>query len=158
LDKTYHNTGAGNPNFIYVLLADDDADDRMIFEDAVKELQMNIVFQSVKNGQELMEFLFEEGIILPHIIFLDLNMPLKNGMKCLEEIRNTSAFSDIFITLYSTTARQSDIDEGYAKGSNLFIIKPSSFSVLKKILTEVFTLERGSYFPNPEREKFVFRQ
>jgi CheY-like chemotaxis protein len=158
LDKTYHPTGTGNPDFLYVLLADDDADDRMIFEDAVKELQMNIVFQAVKNGQELMDFLFEEGIILPHLLFLDLNMPLKGGMKCLEEIRNNPAFNDIFIALYSTTARQSDIDEGYAKGSNLFIIKPSSFLALKKILTEIFTLDKSSLFSNPVKEKFVFKQ
>jgi CheY-like chemotaxis protein len=142
-------------DFLYVLLADDDADDRMFFEEAITEINLQVDARFVKDGQELMNYLLGSGIILPQILFLDLNMPFKNGFQCLEEIRTMKAFQDIFIIIYSTTARPSDIDTGFNKGANLFIQKPNSFSELKNVLRHIFTSEHLDFFP--PREKFVFQ-
>ena len=130
----------GLGDFLYVLLADDDADDRMFFEDAVNELGLKVDFRTVKDGAELMNYLMGSGIILPQILFLDLNMPFKNGFQCLEEIRSMKAFENMCIIIYSTTARPADIEAGYKKGANLFIQKPNSFSDLKDMLLKVFTM------------------
>ncbi len=131
----------GLNNYLYVLLADDDADDRMFFEDAVSDLQLPVDFRTVKDGAELIDYLYGFGIILPQILFLDLNMPFKNGFQCLDEIRSLKAFKDICIIIYSTTARPSDIQTSYTKGANLFIQKPNSFSELKMILHKIFTMD-----------------
>jgi|SRR5688572_6624941 len=130
----------GLDDFLYVLLADDDADDRMFFEDAVNELGLKIDFRTVKDGAELMNYLMGSGIILPQILFLDLNMPFKNGFQCLEEIRGMKAFENMCIIIYSTTARPADIESAYKKGANQFIQKPNSFSDLKNMLLKVFTM------------------
>lgn len=139
---------------LYILMADDDADDRMFFEEALNELKLLVDFRTVKDGLELMNYLMGSGIILPQVIFLDLNMPLKNGFQCLSEIRNLKAFQDIFIIIYSTTARPSDVELAFKKGASLFINKPSSYDELKKILLKIFT--KGMLQLNPSREKFLF--
>jgi len=145
----------GPDEFLYVLLADDDADDRMLFEDAVTELDLNIDFRTVKDGAELMNYLQGSGIILPQLLFLDLNMPFKNGFQCLEEIRDLKAFNDMCIIIYSTTARPSDIEQGYAKGANLFLQKPNSFTELKDTLHKIFSSD--IYNVCSDKEQFVFK-
>jgi CheY-like chemotaxis protein len=140
----------------FVLLADDDADDRMFFEEAIEEIEININLTTVKDGQELMDFLNHSTFLLPEILFLDLNMPFKNGLQCLREIRAEERYIDICIVLYSTTARQADIDECYDLGANLFINKPNSFADLKKLLMKVFTMDLKECHKDG-KEAFVFR-
>ncbi len=142
-------------DFLYVLLADDDADDRMFFEDAVNELELKVDFRTVKDGAGLMDYLLGSGIILPQILFLDLNMPFKNGFQCLDEIRCMKAFQNICIIIYSTTARPLDIETGYAKGANMFIQKPNSFPELKNMLNKVFTMNILDLCPN--QGKILFK-
>jgi CheY-like chemotaxis protein len=144
----------GRSEFLYVLLADDDADDRMFFEDAIREINLPVDLNIVKDGAELMRYLLGSGIILPQVLFLDLNMPFRNGFQCLDEIRDIKAFNDIFVIIYSTTARTSDINTAYEKGANLFIQKPNSFSKLKDVLRLIFTCENLDF--NPPKDKFVF--
>src|SRR5688500_6013460 len=145
----------GLHDLLYVLLADDDADDRMFFEDAIRELRLNLDFRTVKDGLELMDYMLGSGIILPQILFLDLNMPFKNGFQCLKEIRALKAFEDMFIVIYSTTARPTDIDVAFERGASLFIQKPNSYSELKLIMQKVF--ETNFLEIKPDRERFEFR-
>lgn len=145
----------GFHDLLYILLADDDADDRMIFEDAILELRLNLDFRTVNDGMELMDYMLGSGIILPQILFLDLNMPFKNGFQCLQEIRSIKAFEDMFIILYSTTARPSDIDLAFEKGASMFIQKPNSYSDLKQILLKLFTTD--VLVLRPSKEEFIFK-
>ena len=78
-------------DFILITLADDDEDDRMFFTDAFDELKINTVVNTVNDGVALMNFLNDPESILPNIIFLDLNMPLKSGIECLKEIKNDNS-------------------------------------------------------------------
>ena len=74
-------------DYIHIILADDDEDDRMFFSDAFEELKINTKVQTCNDGVELMKYLNNEDSILPHVLFLDLNMPMKNGIECLDEIK-----------------------------------------------------------------------
>ena len=75
-----------------ILLADDDESDRLLFKDAFKELKLKLGIHMVKNGVQLMDYLIKNEDDLPHLIFLDLNMPRKNGLECLTEIRNNPKY------------------------------------------------------------------
>ena len=90
-------------DFTLITLADDDEDDRLLFTDAFDELKINTVVNTFNNGQLLMDHLNNPESVLPHIIFLDLNMPIKNGMECLAEIKQNDRFKDIAIAIYSTS-------------------------------------------------------
>jgi CheY-like chemotaxis protein len=73
----------------YILLVDDDPDEHLLFEDALKELSGAPRLAYARDGQQLMQFLNTEKAELPAIIFLDLNMPRMNGFECLQEIRKS---------------------------------------------------------------------
>jgi CheY-like chemotaxis protein len=143
--------------FLPVLLADDDMDDRMLFADAISDLKLPIDLQLVKDGAELMDYLLTSAIIMPEIIFLDLNMPRKNGFECLEEIRSNSSLKDIFIIIYSTTESQKEIEWVFEQQANLFIKKPNSFTELKNILSHILTTDVKKQFSSQNKEQFIFQ-
>src|SRR5688572_8025382 len=117
----------------HILLADDDPDDQMLFEDAVSELTpgLPVSLHIVNNGNELMEYLLDEGNPLPSLLFLDLNMPVKNGFECLYDIRHNPILKNISVVIYSTTGNMQEIDEVYKKKADLFLNKPNSFNELE---------------------------
>jgi CheY-like chemotaxis protein len=117
-----------------VLLTDDDEDDRLIFKEILNEMDKDIIVSMVNDGKQLMDFLTNENTPLPHIIFLDLNMPNMNGIECLKEIRSHEKYSDISIAIYSTSTSKKDIDDTFLHGANIYITKPAAYSELKEIL------------------------
>lgn len=123
-----------------ILLADDDEDDRLIFTEAFDAIKMKTVVKTVNDGMELMEHLTDERNSLPHILFLDLNMPLKSGMECLMEIKRIDNLKEIAIVIYSTSALEQDIEDTFVKGANVYIKKPSDFTTLKNLLEEVIKM------------------
>src|SRR5690606_37292584 len=106
---------------MHIILADDDADDRYLFKAALDEMNVDSDLILLKDGIELMEHLANPENELPHILFLDLNMPCKTGMRCLEEIRSQSRFRDMSIAIYSTSNSEKDIEETLSGGANIYI-------------------------------------
>lgn len=120
-----------------ILLADDDADDRLFFKEAMAEITVDTMVSFVNDGAQLMYFLNQPDICLPHIVFLDINMPVKNGMECLKEIRSNQRFKNMMIVIYSTSGSDSDIQEAYSNGADAYIKKPNNFADLKSNLANV---------------------
>lgn len=143
--------------YIHIILADDDEDDRMFFTDAFDELKINTKVQTYNNGVELMNYLKKEDCILPNILFLDLNMPKKNGIECLHEIKAEKRFDDIAIAIYSTSSSEEHIEETFVNGANIYIKKPSDFASLKKVLTEVVTINWQYHTSGLNKENFLLR-
>lgn len=143
--------------FLPVLLADDDMDDRMLFSDAISDLKLPVDLQLVKDGAELMDYLLTSAVIMPEILFLDLNMPRKNGFECLEEIKSHPTLKEIFIIIYSTTESEKEIEDVFQQQANLFIKKPNSFTELKKILSYVLNIDLKKHFSNHTKEQFIFQ-
>lgn len=140
-----------------IALADDDEDDRMIFNEVIEELDMKTKLSLFKNGQELMDYLRLPNIVLPNLIFLDLNMPVKNGMQCLLEIRQNPALKDLAIAIYSTSSSEKDIEETFVNGANIYINKPTNFSTLRGVVEKVLQLNWQYKTSNLNRETFLFR-
>lgn len=118
----------------YILLADDDESDRMLFLEAFSELKIHTVVHTTNDGVELMAYLDKKNTRLPNLIFLDLNMPRKNGMECLKEIRSNKKLKDIFVAIYSTSDNEKDMEETFNYGANVYITKPNNFNKLKLVL------------------------
>lgn len=141
---------------IYVLLADDDEDDRDFFREALDELKMNTVSTFLNDGVQLMDYLRKPGVRLPHIIFLDLNMPLKGGLQCLREIREDEKLKGLSVAIYSTSASDDHIEETFVQGANVYIRKPSDFATLKKVLHEVISVNWQYHTSALNKENFLF--
>lgn len=159
--ETKENTGdlkkesasSGEP--IKVILADDDKDDQHLFEEALDRTNVDTELTTVNDGQELMDNLHDSSIPNPDIIFLDINMPVKNGKECLKEIKEDDELKDIPTVIYSTSDNEKDIHDTYSAGANLYVPKPTSFSKIVLILKHIFTLRWHRIFIKPDKKDFV---
>jgi response regulator RpfG family c-di-GMP phosphodiesterase len=127
-------------NELRVLLADDDMDDCLIFKQALEELPISTRLTIVHNGDQLMKLLLKNVNQLPHVLYLDLNMPRKNGFECLTEIKLHDKLKALPLILYSTSAEQSVIDRLYQNGAQHFIRKPVDFLEIKRVIHHSLTL------------------
>ncbi|MEP7235517.1 MAG: response regulator, partial [Ignavibacteriota bacterium] len=138
-----------------VLLADDDEDDRLFFTKAIDEVRVKTVLETVNDGQQLMDHLMKKNVSLPDIIFLDLNMPKKTGIECLEEIRSSDALKNISIAIYSTSEFNEDIEKTFLKGANIYIKKPNDYDKLKKAIADVLSINWQYHTSRLNKENFL---
>jgi CheY-like chemotaxis protein len=108
-----------------ILIADDDRDDQDMLHEALTEQQLNTHIDTVDNGVELLEYI---GIAaekktkpFPCLIILDINMPKKNGMEALKEIRKISDYNDIAVIMYSTSRSEETKMDCHLIGANTYI-------------------------------------
>jgi CheY-like chemotaxis protein len=146
-----------NDNYIKVILADDDEDDRLFFTDAFEELKITTKVSTFNDGVYLMDHLNSADITLPEILFLDLNMPRKSGIDCLKEIRANDRFKDIAIAIYSTSSSEEDVENTFVLGANIYIKKPSDFKKLKKVLSEIVTINWQYHTNGLNKDNFLLR-
>lgn len=144
-------------DFTHIILADDDEDDRIFFTEAFDELKIKTKLHVFSDGVQLMEYLSVSTSILPNILFLDLNMPLKSGIECLNEIKTNERFKNIAIAIYSTSASDDDIEATFVSGANIYIKKPSDFDTLKKILKDVVTINWQYQTSDLNKDNFLLK-
>lgn len=144
-------------DYIHIILADDDEDDRLLFTDAFEEMKINTKVNTFNDGVELMDYLNNPNAVLPNVLFLDLNMPKKNGIECLNEIKKNARFNDIAIAIFSTSSSEEHIEETFVQGANIYIKKPSDFATLKKVLSDVVTINWQYYTSGLNRDNFLLR-
>ncbi len=142
---------------MHILLADDDEDDRMFFKDAIVTVAPAVKLTTVHNGEELLNILKKNLVELPDFIFLDLNMPYKNGLECLKEIKTLDFLKSIPVLIYSTSANKDQVDTSYLNGANMYIQKPMSFDGIIRILQTIFSFDPTRWFDQPAREKFILK-
>lgn len=129
-----------------ILLADDDMDDCFFFEKALEELQLSTHLTIVRDGQQLMNYLSENSQNLPDVLFLDLNMPRKNGFECLCEIKEHESLKVIPVVMFSTSYPRDQIYEAnmintlLKIGAHHFIRKPGDFAQLKQVIHQTLMM------------------
>ncbi len=134
-----------NTDSITILMADDDADDRMLAEDAMRENRLENSFRCVEDGQELMDYLNRSGRYAdrpaprPGLILLDLNMPRKDGRQALTEIKSDPELRQIPVVVLTTSKTEEDVLRSYDLGANSFITKPVTFDGLVEIVRALGT-------------------
>ena len=122
-----------------VFLADDDADDCALFEEALIEIALPIQLTTVNDGEQLMNLLNRDNGPLPSVLFLDLNMPRKNGFECLSEIKQSKHLSNLNVIILSTSYQPEVANLLYKNGARYYFRKPSNFNDLKRLIHEALT-------------------
>lgn len=140
-----------------LLLADDDTDDCLFFKEALEELPVSTKLTTVNDGVQLMHLLSEKDLPLPDALFLDLNMPRKSGIECLNEIKIINSLISLPVIIYSTSLNKEVVDLLYQKGALYYICKPGEFDKLKNVIFKAITLVKQSKFMQPERDKFILQ-
>ena len=124
-----------------ILMAEDDADDRLLAQDAMSECHWEGDLRFVENGEELLDYLTSRGRYTqlasaprPGLILLDLNMPRKDGRESLREIKADRDLRHIPVVVFTTSKAGTDIGEMYELGANSFISKPVQFDALVEVM------------------------
>ncbi len=122
---------------VTILMADDDAEDRKMAQEAFDESRLVNDLRFVKDGEELMDYLYHRGNYSdpataprPSIILLDLNMPKKDGRESLTEIKQDPLFRTIRIIILTTSKAEEDIERVYNLSATSYIAKPVTFEGL----------------------------
>jgi CheY-like chemotaxis protein len=142
---------------VQILLADDDEDDRDFFRQALCDANIAAELVTVNDGRQLTDYL--SGISHPpppDIIFLDINMPKKNGKVCLREIRNNDKYNNVPVVIFSTSSYSKDIDETFLDGANIYILKSAFFEDETAMLQKLFSDEWKLNLARRSKERFVF--
>lgn len=127
----------------FILVAEDDVDDRLLLQTAFDEKGFTDKLEFVGNGIELITYLHNianknsELNLFPGFILLDLNMPKKSGREALEEIKKHPVFKTIPVVVYTTTRNEAEIRKCYELGANTYIVKPSHFDALLRVVEDI---------------------
>ncbi len=138
-----------------ILLADDDEDDCLLFLDALQELSLPSSLHTVHDGYELMQYLYKNWKDLPQILFLDLNMPCKNGFECLMEIKRDNHLKLMPVIIFSTSNDETMINTLFQNGAQHYIRKPGDFKQLKELVKIALDRTFEKTFIPRTRENFV---
>ncbi len=124
-----------------ILIADDDAEDRMLVKEALDESRLKNQVQFVENGEELLDYLHNRGKYTdkekyptPGLILLDLNMPKKDGREALKDIKSDEHLRVIPVVVLTTSKAEEDILRTYDLGVSSFITKPVTFTSLVDVM------------------------
>jgi len=143
---------------INILLADDDKDDRELFKEVLDELPFSFRLETVYDGEQLMQLLNHANKQLPDVLFLDLNMPRKNGFECFSELRRNENLKKLPVIIFTTSFEPEVINLLYDKGAQYYIRKPNDYAQLKKVIHLAITLISQTNLIKPPKEKFVISQ
>ena len=138
-----------------IFLAEDDIDDCLIFVEALKAINDGTELTITSDGVELLSTLDETVPPPPYVIFLDLNMPRKNGFEALSEIRQNDKLKNIPVVILSTASNPDVIEKTFHLGANYFLRKPTSFLKLREAISTVLSLDITQLHTQPEIQKFV---
>ncbi len=120
-----------------ILLIDDDKEDAELFEDALGEVDKTASFVYMDNPREALDQMAQLQIQLPHIIFLDINMPSISGWECLKELKTNEILKEIPVVIYSTSSHQREGKIALERGAKAFMTKPYNFIELKENIQEL---------------------
>jgi CheY-like chemotaxis protein len=138
-----------------IVLADDDDDDCLLFQDVVSDLKINANITIARNGQEVLQLLLDESNAIPDLIFLDMNMPLRDGMECLKEVRKSRRLKKVPVIILSTSSHAQTVQDVFDEGANLFIRKPDAFNKLRTIMARIIS---QTWPEIPQREGFLITE
>jgi CheY-like chemotaxis protein len=127
-----------------ILIADDDAEIRMLVAEALAESPWPKQLHFVQDGEELMDYLYRRGKYVipgtsprPGLILLDLNMPKKDGREALQEIKTSPDLRHLSVVVLTTSRAEDDIYNTYQLGANSFIIKPRTYEDLIRVMNNL---------------------
>jgi len=121
-----------------ILLIEDDKDDQLFFTECLEKIENATLFDIANNGREALDKL-EKSINLPDMIFMDINMPLMNGLNCLTEINKDPRTKNIPVVMLSTDAEQAE--QARTRGAKAFKKKPGSFAILQSRVEQLINLD-----------------
>lgn len=123
-------------NYTSLLLVDDDADDQLLFSEALREINHPVSYEAATDGIDALKRLSTAPSI-PQLIFLDLNMPIMHGFECLKRIKEHAYLNTIPVIIFTTSNSPLDIHMAKQLGASAYFCKPMHFNHLCEKLRSI---------------------
>lgn len=137
-----------------LVIADDDLDDQMLIKEAIENYPQHTTdITQVNDGMKLMKYL-QAGEV-PDLLLLDLNMPYKTGMECLQEIRQDDQLRKMPVVILSTSKGSPDIESCFSLGAQFFFTKPCSFGELQQLVHDILDIDWKHFPPHMDKSDFL---
>ena len=146
-----------NPEKINIFLAEDDKEDCLLFKEALAELPGFSALTIFPNGEQLMKGLTKKQNKLPDVLFLDLNMPRKNGFATLGAIKRNNKLDSLPVVILSTVYEEHKINQVYSDAAHYYVRKPTEFAELKNVILKALSLIVKKKTPLPKKEDFILK-
>lgn len=126
---------------IQVLIVEDNPGDVELAKAAMREADLPLELHVATNGEEAMRFMRQQdghvGAPLPDLVLLDLNMPKKNGMEVLDEMKADDELRLIPVVVFTSSSAREDVEGAYDRYANCYITKPSDLDELMKVVRSI---------------------
>lgn len=129
-----------NKEYLNVILVDDDEANLILLKSIFKDLKIAVKVQSFQNGKDVMKYLNNAEALVPELLLMNYNIAQKSILECLDEIKMDFRLSSMITGVYSDSLSEEDIERIFVKGSNIYIKKPDNYKDLKRVISEVITL------------------
>lgn len=135
-----------------IMLAEDDNDDVLIFEIAMAQAAFPYALRHAKDGEVLFIMLKEK---IPYILFLDINIPCKDGVACINEIRKNRDYDNMPVIMFTSNMAKSIMEECFRSGANYYMVKSNTINGLVDNLKKVFSIDWENYMHYPPQNQFI---
>ena len=117
-----------------ILLVEDNPDDILLTERALKKSHILNKLIVAKDGVEALDYLFGTGSWagrdlsnMPQVVLLDLKLPKIGGLEVLKKIRADNRTKFLSVVILTSSKEEQDLINGYSLGANSYIRKPVNF-------------------------------
>lgn len=122
---------------VEILLVEDNPYDAEMTIRTLKKNNLANNLLHVTDGQEALDFLYDENNNMPKLILLDLKMPKVDGLDVLRKIKSDEKRRLVPVVVLTSSQQESDIIASHKLGVNAYIVKPVDFEKFVKAVTEV---------------------
>jgi CheY-like chemotaxis protein len=127
--------------FKNILIVEDDPGDQKLLKMSFKETRYSIVHKFIEDGESAINFILESSpqtSLRFDLIFLDLNLPKKNGIEVLKALKNSEFYRKIPVIIFTTSINKNDIDSALTNYASGYFRKPASIDEYEKIINSIF--------------------
>lgn len=140
-----------------VMLMDHDEGNHIFFKNIFQDLKIRIKTRVFFTGHDMMNYLKSEKAIIPELLFMNFDVPEKNVLDCLTEIRACCKLSQMTVAVYSSNLSSDGEEEIFIKGANVLMKKPDNYKNLKKALTEIVTVNWQYHTSGLNKDNFIMK-
>lgn len=146
-----------NREYLNVILTDSDENNHTSFKKIFQDLKIGIKLHTFYNGEDLMNYLNSEAALVPEILFMSYDIPQKDSLECLVEIKSNFKFDGMITTIYSKYLSSEEEEEVFVKEANVFMKLPDNYKDMKKSLTEIITINWQYHTSGLNKNNFIMK-
>ncbi|ASE64023.1 response regulator [Chryseobacterium indologenes] len=146
-----------NKEFLNVIVADSDENTLTFFKNIFKEQKISIKIQSFNNGKNMMKYLNHEDAVVPEIVFIQYAIPEIDSMECIAEFKSHSKFNNMVTVIFSDQISEHEIEDIFVAGTNIYMRKPEDFKSLKKVLSDIISINWQYHTSGLNKDHFILK-